>query len=79
MHRPRQPRKEAATRMTKYYLFRDDGLVQVVDDIRAFGFANGQWTHSPSHTWKVTGMSGDCDFEDLTPDQAKKLFPKAFA
>jgi len=65
--------------MTKYYLFRDDGLVKVVDDVKGFQFADGRWTHSPSHSWKVTGMSGDCDFEDLTPDQAKKLFPKAFA
>ena len=64
--------------ITNYYVFPDTGLVKVVDDIKGFRFADGRWIPSNSYTWKVTGMSGDCDFEDLTASQAKKLFPLAF-
>ena len=63
---------------TNYYLFPDNELVKVVDHIKAFRFADGEWVPRNSYTWKVTGMSGDCDFEDLTLSRAKRLFPQAF-
>jgi len=64
--------------LTRYYLFTQTDLVKVVDNTTAFRFTDGKWVQCDSYTWRVTGMSGDCDFEDLTLEQAKRLFPRAF-
>lgn len=64
--------------MTRFYLFPDDELVKVVDDVKSFRFREGRWGPS-THYAKVTGMGGTCDFEELTTDEAKRRFPDAFA
>ncbi len=62
---------------TRFYLFPDNELVKVVDNVRSFVFRDGDWKPS-SHYVKVTGIDGTCDFDNLTADQAKKRFPRAF-
>jgi hypothetical protein len=63
----------------EYYLFYDRRyLVKVVDHAEAFQFLDGKWNRADTFASKVSGMGGDADFDAVTQDEAKKLFPGAF-
>jgi hypothetical protein len=67
------------TTKTQFFVFTNGNktLVKVIDNAIAYRFTD-RWVRADSFASKVTGMSGDANFEDVTEAQAKKLFPLAF-
>ena len=64
---------------TNYYLFPENLLVKVINRLFASAYRDGKgWWRTDGFALKVTGIDGTYDFEDLTTDEAKRRFPRAF-
>lgn len=58
----------------RYYLLdgEPERLVKTVDR-RGFIWLDGQWKQSNYLGMKVTGAGGDCDFHEVTTEQAERF------
>jgi hypothetical protein len=67
------------TTTTQFFVFTNGNktLIKVIDHAMAYRFTD-RWVRADSFASKVSGMGGDANFEDVTEDEAKKLFPLAF-
>ena len=69
-------------KVAEYYLLQDGQVLARVEDnvlMRASIYGDEKWTRVDHVALKVTGIGGDADFEQVSEQKAKKLYPEAFA
>lgn len=64
------------TRARYFHLVDLDRVVKV-GGTTAWIYRDGEWKESPWAYWKVSGIGGDADGCEITPDEAERLVAAA--